>query len=216
MAKNWTGEKVDKNQINGGVEYTAGVDIVGADDVNAAINNSLYAVDIVDTIRVSLPNPNAVGTPSVTVQTDSGTGHKTLVFANIKGNQGNTGATGPQGPQGIQGATGPRGLQGPIGAIGPQGPIGATPIILATAEVDSNVGTPNVVVRKTGTDEKPQIHFAFKNLKGVKGDKGDTGAVGPIGPQGEQGPQGQKGNDGTNGTNGKDGVSITSISVVSA
>lgn len=69
-------------------------------------------------------------------------------------------------------------LSGADGATGPKGATGATPKIVMTAEVNANVGTPSVVVRKSGTDEAPQIHFAFNNLKGQKGD------TGPQGPQG--------------------------------
>jgi hypothetical protein len=57
---------------------------------------------------------------------------------------------------------------------GDKGDTGATPVITANASVTSTVGTPSVVVTKTGTDEAPTISFAFSNLKG---DKGDPGAI---------------------------------------
>lgn len=51
----------------------------------------------------------------------------------------------------------------------------------ATASVDANVGTPNVVVTKTETDNVTNLDFAFHNLKGEKGDTGEiTGATATI------------------------------------
>lgn len=61
---------------------------------------------------------------------------------------------------GADGATGP---QGPAGADGTDG---VTPVITATASVDSTTGTPSVAVSKSGTDANPQFAFAFSGLKG--------------------------------------------------
>ena len=60
---------------------------------------------------------------------------------------------------------------------GDKGDTGATPDITATAEVNNAVGTPSVIVTKTGTEEAPNLNFAFQNLKGVKGDTGATPTI---------------------------------------
>ena len=60
-------------------------------------------------------------------------------------------------------------LKGPQGNDGEDGTDGITPNITAAASVDSQVGTPSVVVTKTGTDAAPTFTFAFHNLKGETG-----------------------------------------------
>lgn len=79
------------------------------------------------------------------------------------------------------------------------------PDIQATAEVDSNVGTPSVDV----TNNNNVLNFSFKNLKGEKGEKGekgDTGERGAQGEQGVQGVQGEQGEQGKQGMRGKQGI----------
>ena len=53
-----------------------------------------------------------------------------------------------------------------------KGETGDTPVISATASVDSNIGTPSVSVTKSGTDIAPTFAFNFKNLKGERGPQG--------------------------------------------
>lgn len=99
------------------------------------------------------------GVPSVTV-TKTGSDAApvfTFAFDNIKGE------TGAQGEK------------------GDPGDVGAMPVISATASVDSNVGTPSVVVTKSGTAAAPNLAFAFSNIKGETGAKGDKGDPGEDG-----------------------------------
>ena len=56
--------------------------------------------------------------------------------------------------------------EGPTGATGAAGANGVTPVISASASVDSTTGTPAVTVTKTGTDAAPSFAFAFTGLKG--------------------------------------------------
>ena len=55
---------------------------------------------------------------------------------------------------------------------GETGETGATPDVSAVAEVNNTVGTPSVVVEKSGTKENPVFNFKFSNIKGQKGDSG--------------------------------------------
>lgn len=90
-----------------------------------------------------------------------------------------------------------RGPKGDTGNTGASAGFG-TP----TASIDSNIGTPQVIITASGEDTSKVFDFQFKNLKGEPGVKGDTGEQGPQGIQGIQGiqgpvgPQGPKGEDG--------------------
>lgn len=60
----------------------------------------------------------------------------------------------------------------PQGIQGTQGEVGETPDVSAVAEVNNTVGTPSVVVEKSGTKENPVFNFKFSNVKGQQGDPG--------------------------------------------
>ena len=132
------------------------------------------------------------GTPTVTVVRsgpDSAPNFD-FEFQNLKGEKGDTGSQGIQGIPGVagsQGPQGPRGFTGNTGSPGPQGEPGETPEVTASASVDDTIGTPSVVVTKTGTTLAPHFSFDFHNLKGVQGPQGPQGEtgesiVGPAGP----------------------------------
>lgn len=98
---------------------------------------------------------------------------------------------GPQGPTGATGTTGPQGETGDTGATGPQGPAGnngadAT-ITVASATMDSTMGTPSVSVSLGGTASARTFAFSFSGLKDETGTTGATGPAGPTGPAGADG-----------------------------
>ena len=134
------------------------------------------------------------GTPTVTV-TRTGTDvnpNFNFAFQNLKGETGAQGIQGIQGlpgSQGIPGERGPRGFTGNTGETGPQGEPGESPVVSASATIDSSVGTPSVSVTKTGPQLQPNFAFEFHNLKGEPGE--DSTVPGPAGPQGPAGPAGQ-------------------------
>ena len=68
---------------------------------------------------------------------------------------------------GINGTNGTDGVAAGFGAV--------------TASVDSNIGTPSVVVTTGGTNTAKTFNFAFKNLKGATGSTGSAGAAAGFG-----------------------------------
>ena len=157
------------------------------------VNNKLQLLDndgdVVSEVDISQgsqgpvgPTPNIsmnasvdsnIGTPSVEI-VKTGTAEQpvfSLAFHNLKGQKGD------QGPAG----------QSIVGPAGHDGQDGVTPVVSATASVDSNTGTPGVTVTKTGTAENPVFNFAFTNIKGATGAKGDKGDTGNTGATGEPG-----------------------------
>lgn len=66
-------------------------------------------------------------------------------------------------------------IQGPKGEQGESAEITG-----ATASIDANIGTPNVVLTVGGDALHRTFDFAFENLKGEKGEKGNTGEAATI------------------------------------
>lgn len=64
----------------------------------------------------------------------------------------------PRGKDGIQGTPGSNGLSAGFG--------------IPTASIDSNIGTPSVIVSASGPDTDKVFNFQFSNLKGEKGEDG--------------------------------------------
>ncbi len=132
------------------------------------VDEVIAAADSIKNMSATAEVDDNVGTPSVTVTKTKIDDHINLDFdfKNLKGEQGK------QGQQGEQGET------------------GQTPNISATASVDQTIGTPSVTVTKSGTDENPNLAFAFSGLKGQDGADGQDGKDGADGKDGKDGEDG--------------------------
>jgi len=85
----WTGQKVDKSNINGGNQF--GQEGIAYEDVNAVVNNSIYASEFVDAMTAEGgANVGNVGTPSVSFNAQT----KKFTFNYLKGQKGDTGNDG--------------------------------------------------------------------------------------------------------------------------
>lgn len=136
----WTRKKIDSNNINNGNEYSVN-DVVSIEELNGMVNSGLYAQDFAEKLTQEI-DTSEVG--------NVGTPSVTLVDG--------VGATADKPYKKFKFAN-LKGEKGDSAGFG-------TP----SATVDSNVGTPSVIVTASGDDKAKVFSFEFHNLKGEKGD----------------------------------------------
>ena len=118
MATNWTKQKTEASKINGGKEYQNN-DAITTENMNQMINNSLYALHIVDNLKARYFPDNETYVETIT----NADGTK---YFNFHLQKGDTGPQGAQGEKGDKGNTGPQGPQGEKGDKGDKGDVGCT------------------------------------------------------------------------------------------
>ena len=101
MATNWTKQKTEASKINGGKEYQNN-DAITTENMNQMINNSLYTLNVVDTLKARYFPDNQTYVETIT----NPDGTKYFNFHLQKGDKGDTGAQGPQGEKGDKGDKG--------------------------------------------------------------------------------------------------------------
>ena len=116
MATNWTKQKTEASKINGGKEYQNN-DAITTENMNQMINNSLYALHIVDNLKARYFPDNETYVETIT----NPDGTKYFNFHLQKGDKGDTGAQGEKGDKGNTGAQGPQGEKGDKGDKGDVG-----------------------------------------------------------------------------------------------
>lgn len=140
---------------------------------------------ILNDIDIDATVDSNTGTPHVFVE--KGENSFTLNFTGLKGETGPKGDKGDRGDRGEQGPAGNDGRDGRDGTIGHDGAPGITPSLRATAAIGNTVGTPNVEVRRSGTDANPVFEFIFNGLRGKDGSDGRDGRDGRDGHDGIDG-----------------------------
>lgn len=145
----WSKDKVNPTNINGGKEFTTDDDLA-VNELNAMVNNSFYAVDFAEAMADApdVSEIDGTGTPSVSL-VDNGK-FKKFKFSNLRGRQGE------QGIQGIPGIPGEKG----------------DPNTLRIGSVTSGTTASATI---TGTSPSQVLNLVLP--KGDKGDTGDVGAT---------------------------------------
>lgn len=95
----WSKERVDSSDINGGKEFTSN-DNLAVNELNAIVNNSFYGVEFVEAMADApdVSEIDGTGTPSVSL-VDNGD-FKRFKFSNLRGQQGEKGQRGEKGEKG--------------------------------------------------------------------------------------------------------------------
>lgn len=122
------------------------------DNSGVSHTDTMTVKDGVDAVQIS--DITVTEDNRIKVVMADGTEYTTAIIPTIKGDKGDKG---DRGEQGIQGEKGDK---------------GDTPIVTASATVDSNVGTPSVTVTKTTEDDTTNFAFDFENIKGEQGADG--------------------------------------------
>ena len=116
MATNWTKQKSEASEINGGKEYQDN-DAITTQNMNQMINNSLYTLNVIDTLKARYFPDNETYVETIT----NPDGTKYFNFHLQKGDKGDTGAQGEKGDKGNTGSQGPQGEKGDKGDKGDVG-----------------------------------------------------------------------------------------------
>lgn len=181
----WSKNKVLPENINGNQEFTRDSNFTVA-ELNAIVNNSFYASDMVESMgsQPNVQNVNNVGVPNVSIETftENGEIKKRFKFENLKGATGEQGQRGEQGIQGERGEKGEKGDTGETGATGARGEQGEK----------GEKGD-------TGADGRSATHSWNGTVLTIVSASGVSSAdlKGEQGEQGIQGIQGEKGEDGS-------------------
>lgn len=147
----WSKNKVLPENINGNQEFTRDNNFT-IEELNAIVNNSFYASDMVESMgsQPNVQNVNNVGVPNVSIETftENGQTKKRFKFENLKGEKGEQGIQGEKGEQGEKGV--PNSLR------------------IGTVEAGE---TANATI----TGESPEQLLNLVLPRGEKGENGDDG-----------------------------------------
>lgn len=150
----WDGQKVDKSNINGGNQF--GAEGIAYEDINAVVNNSIYASEFVDAMTAEGgANIGSVGTPSVSFNAQT----KKFTFNYLKGQQGQ---------QGIQGVAGNDGKG--ISSISKTGTSG----LVDTYTIEYTSGSPTTFTVTNGRDGTNGTNGANGTAATINGSSANT------------------------------------------
>lgn len=171
----WSKNKVDATEINGGKEFTTD-DVLAVNELNAMVNNSFYGVNFVEAMADSpdISEIAGTGTPSVSL-VDNGA-FKKFKFANLKGADGVNGS----------------GIYYSVGMVN-NGIISHDTITNASTLLTNGdliitadgylyqVIRVNLVLGGVTTYQVSLMADQFKGEQGIQGEKGEQGIQGKVG-----------------------------------